>query len=171
MALIDKIKKEAKKQVKKAAKEAVAPKKPAPAQDEAPKVIWTKTFTQLGTFRGYRRIRPSRYPHAVIDETVAVLEESEYNMKGREIRLDLIESKEKYNEYKVVKIFVDGMLIGSVFNSDEVQFPMLTEYEYDKVYLRIEDTWPGCTDPRIVHTKVYLFVHYPGVAPLKVEVK
>lgn len=171
MALINKIKKEAKKQVKKAVKEAVAPKTPAPAQDEAPKVIWTKTFTQSGTFRGYRRIRPSRYFHEKIDKSIAYFEKSDYSMKGRTIQLTCLQFDKHRPDGHCIDIFADGLLLGTVWQSDEEQWSMLTEYEYDKVYLKIEDTWPGCTDPRIVHTKVYLFAHYPGVAPLKVEVK
>jgi hypothetical protein len=139
----------------------------APAAE--PEVLWSKEFTQSGTFKGYRRIKPSRYFHEEIDKSVSYFEEHGYNMKGRTIQLICVRFDRKRPDGCRIDLRVDGMLLGSIWQSDDEQWPMLTEYEFDKVHVRIEDTWPGCTDPRIVHTKVWLFVHYPAEAPIKVR--
>ena len=148
-------------------KKPTAPKK----QQKQPEVLWSRSYPQSGSFRGYRRIRLSRYFHEKIDKSIAYFEKSDYSMKGRTIQLTCLQFDKHRPDGHCIDIFADGLLLGTVWQSDEEQWSMLTEYEYDKVYLKIGDTWPGCTDPSIVHTSVHLFVHYPADAPIKVDVK
>lgn len=136
--------------------------KTAPAKNE-PVVLWNKTFTQSGSFRGFRRIRLSRYFHEEIDKNVSYFGKQNYDMKGRTIQLTCIRFDSNRKDGCRIDLRVDGMLLGSVWQNDE-QWSMLTESDFDKVHVRIEDTMPGCTDPRIVHTKVHLFIHYPADA-------
>lgn len=145
---------------------------PQPKQSNpVPILVWSKAFTQSGTFKGYRKIRLSRYRSDEVDATINGLKKIKYDLKGRTIRLDLMESVDPYNRYKEIKVFVDGYLIGSVFNSDESSFSMLTDYDYDKVHLRVEDSAPDQFYENIVTAKAFLFVHYPAEAPIKVTVE
>lgn len=144
---------------------------PASAPDPVPEVLWSKEFKQSGTFKGYRRIKLSRYFHEEIDKNVTYFEQYNYDMKGRTIQLTCTRFDKKRQDGSRIDVRVDGKLLGTVWQNDEQQWPMLTEYDFDKVHVRIEDTWPGCTDPSIVHTSVHLFVHYPADAPIKVDVK
>lgn len=144
---------------------------PAPAPKAGPEMLWSKEFTQSGTFKGYRKIKLSRYYHEEIDKNVSYFEKHNYDMKGRTIQLICTRFDKKRKDGCRIDLRVDGKLLGTVWQDDEQQWPMLTEYDFDKVHVRIEDTWPGCTDPAIVHTKVYLFVHYPAEAPIKVSTR
>lgn len=144
---------------------------PAPASKAEPEIIWSKEFTQSGTFKGYRRIRLSRYFHEEIDKSVAYFEKHDYDMKNRTIRLDCVRFDRKRPDGCRIDLRVDGRLLGSVWQDDAQQWSMLTECGFDRLHVRIEDTWRGCTDPRIVHTKVWLFVHYPADAPVKISVE
>lgn len=146
-------------------------KKKAPAPSKGPEVLWQKKFTQSGSFKGYRRIRLSRYYHEEIDKSVSYFEKRNYDLTGRTIQLICTRFDKKRKDGSRIDVRVDGKLLGTVWASDEEQWPMLTQYDYDKAYVRIEDTWLGCTDPTIVHTKVYLFVHYPDEAPIKITVE
>ena len=152
---------------KKKKQTAPQPKRSAPS----PRLVWSRSFTQSGTFKGYRRIRLSRYRSEEVDATIDGLKRIGYDIKGRTIRLDLYESVDPYNKYKEIRVYVDGYLIGSVFDSDGQQFSMLTDYEYDKVHLRVEDSSPDKSYEHIVTAKAYLFVHYPAVAPVKITVE
>lgn len=134
--------------------------KAAPANKQAPEILWSKSYTQSGTFKGYRRIKLSRYFHEVIDENLAFFEQQGYDMKGRTIQLTCLRFDKERSDGCSINVYVDDMLVGSVWQSDERSWQMLTENKIDKAHVRIEDTWPGCTDPRIVHTNVFLFVHY-----------
>lgn len=148
-------------------------KKPVPAPKEekpAYRKLWTKEFTQSSTFRGYRKIKLSRYWADEVDQTINTLKKAKYDFKGRTIRLENVQSTNQYNKHKVVKVYIDDMLIGSVFSSDEQYYPMLTEYKYDKVHVRIEDSAPNDFFEGVVTAKAYLFVHYPGEAPIKISV-
>ena len=146
-------------------------KKKAPAPSKGPEVLWQKKFTQSGSFKGYRRIRLSRYYHEEIDKSVSYFEKRDYDLTGRTIQLICTRFDKSRKDGRRIDVRVDGKLLGTVWQSDEEQWPMLTQYDYDKAYVRIEDTWPGCTDPTIVHTKVYLFVHYPTDEPIKITVE
>ena len=150
-------------------------KKPAPKPKQAKpatKLLWSKTFPQSGSFKGFRRIRLGRY-YEDIDASLQELKKSRYNMKGRTIRLDNIASTDPYNKYKVIKVYVDDKLIGNVFESDAQQYSMLTDYEYDKAHVRVEDTALDVDfdTSGIVTTKVYLFLHYPKIEPIKVTIE
>ena len=143
-----------------------APPKPEAEPDISPdvKLLWRKTFPQASTFRGFRKVYLSRYNHEKVDKAVEYFYKlGENSIDGRTIRLDHVQSKDKHNRFKAVNIYVDDIYIGCVFNSDKERYPMLTEYEYDKVYVLIEET------PYGPHRE--FFVHYPGVAPLKTETR
>lgn len=147
---------------------------PAPAPKQAKpkiKLIWSKELIQAPSFRGFRRIKLSRYRYRAVDKTIDTLKRAKYDLKGRTIRLDLVESTEQYNEYKEIRVYIDDMLIGSVFESDNVHYPMLTEYEFDKAHIRIEDSCPDEFIENVVTAKAYLFVHYVGEEPVKITVK
>ena len=149
-------------------------KKTAPAAPRQPKptlkLIWSKEFAQSPSFRGFRRVKLSRYRHEAIDETIDTLKRAKYDLKGKTVRLDLLQSVEQFNEFREVRVYIDDMLIGSVFESDAKHFPMLTEYDYDKVHVRIEDSAPDEFFENVVTAKAFLFVHYPGNDPVTADV-
>lgn len=122
--------------------------------------LFLKEFTQSGTFKGYRRAKLTTYNVDHVQETLAYFAQKGYDFKGCKITLEglAIEGIFADGLMRVVNVFVDDMLIGCVYdNPGSDRYSMLTEYEYDKVYLLVENS------------EVYLFVHYPGVAPLKVS--
>lgn len=134
---------------------------PAPQPKVETKLLWSKTFPQSGTFRGYRRIKLSTYNREGVSDTLAYFKENGNNFKGRTIRLDHVMATDVYTDGPAyfINVYVDNMPIGSVFGTNEEKYPMLTEYEYDKAHIRVEDG------------SVYLFVHYPGASPIKVTVE
>lgn len=141
-------------------------KKSAPASKPEPKsvpeILWTKSFTQSGTFKGYRRINLSRYFHEEVDKSIGYFEKQGYNLKGSTVQLTCIRFDKGRDDGCRVDIYVNEKLLGTIWQSDQQAWSMLTENEIDKVHVRIEDTMPGCTDPNIVHTRVYLFIHSPA---------
>lgn len=146
-------------------------KKKTSAKSAKPKreTLWSLTYTQSSSFKGFRKIRLSRYYDEAVDKTIYKLKKQSYNMDNRKIRLECIQSNEQYNKYKVIQVYVDNMLIGSVFNSDKEIFSMLTDYEIDKVHVRIEDSCPDEFIDNVVTARAYLMVHYPADAPLKID--
>lgn len=143
-----------------------APPKPETEPDISPdvKLLWRKTFPQASTFRGFRKVRLSRYNHEKVDKAVEYFYKlGKDSMKGRTIRMDHVQSKDKHNRFKAVNVYVDDIYIGCVFNSDKERYSMVTEYEYDKVYVLIEETPYG--------PNMDFFVHYPAAAPIKIETK
>lgn len=150
------------------------PAAPKPKQTQPKvKVIWSKEFVQSPSFRGFRKIVLNRYRHEAVDETINKMKRAKYDISNSTIRLDLVEAQESYSTktYQEVRIYIDGMFIGSVFKSDNVQFPMLTEYEFDKVHIRIEDSSPDEIIENVVTARAFLFVHYIGTEPVKVTIK
>lgn len=139
----------------------IGKKKAAPAPKSEPEVLWTKKFTQSGTFRGYRRVQLSTFKREGVSETLAYFKERNNDFKGRTIRLDHIMVPDIFTDGPayMVEVYVDDMHIGTVFGTNEHRYPMLTEYEFDKVHIKVEDG------------TVYLFVHYPAEAPIKVSTR
>lgn len=132
---------------------------PAPAPKVESEVLWSKTFTQSDSFRGYRRIRLSRYFHEEIDKNIVYFRDRDYDLKGRTIQLTCTRFDGTRKDGCRIDVRADAKLLGTVWQSDEQQWPMLTEYDFDKVHVRIEDA------------KVHLFVHYPAEAPVKVSTR
>jgi len=147
-------------------------KKKAPAPKKGPEVLWIKEFTQSGTYKGYRRIKLSRYFNEEVDKSMAYFVKHDYDMKGRTVQLTCTLFDKSRKDGRRIDVRVDGKLLGTVWQSDDQQWPMLTEYNFDKVYVRVDDTWPDCPpDSPVVHTTAYLFIHYPDKAPIKVNVE
>lgn len=121
------------------------------------KVIWKKEFPQSGTFRGYRRIKLTTYKEELVSETLAHFRRKGNDFKGSTITLENIAVKDVFVDrlMKVVNVYADGFRIGCVYDGSDDRYSMLTEYEYDKVHLKVEND------------DVFLFVHYPVTAPLK----
>ena len=138
--------------------------KPAPSPKPQTKMLWSHTYPQSSTFRGYRRVKMSTYPKDEVFATIDELKRQKYRLKDRTIRLDHVES----DEYKVVNVYIDNMLIGSVFNNNEEAYSMLTDYDIDKAHIRIEDSAPDEFYEYVVTAKAFLFVHYPNEAPIKI---
>ena len=126
-----------------------------PFPENRSELIWRKTFRQSNTFRGYRRVRLTIYCESGVDETMKALAASGYNLSGSLIQIDHIHVYNQYNSYKFVDVYIDGMRIGCVYSSNSEYYPMLTEYDFDKVFVLVESDY------------VYLFVHYPGISPIK----
>ena len=147
-------------------------KKKAPIQNKGPEVLWQKRFTQSGTYKGYRKIKLSRYYHEEIDKSMAYFAKRDYDMAGRTVQLICTRFDKMRKDGSRIDVRVDGKLLGTVWQSNDEQWSMLTEYAFDKVYVRVDDTWPDCPpDSPIVHTAAYLFVHYPDEAPIKITVE
>ena len=122
--------------------------KTAPANNE-PVVLWNKTFTQSGSFRGFRRIKLTTYGEDLVQDTLAYFAQSGYNFKGCTIKLESLSITGTFTDrlLRVVNVFVDGKRIGCVYDNGTSQYDLLANSEYDKVHLRVEDG------------EVYLFVH------------
>jgi hypothetical protein len=134
-------------------------KKPVPAPQKQPKVLWSRSYPQSGTFRGYRRIRLSRYFHEQIDKTIAFYKKHGYDFKGRTIQLTCTRFDANRPDGCRIDVYADGKLLGSVWQSDGEQWKLLTENEIDKAHVRIEDKAPDVESEYIVTAKAYLFVH------------
>ena len=147
-------------------------KKKSPAPKKETGVLWQKEFIQSESYKGYRKIKLSRYYHEQIDKSMAYFVKHNYDMNGRAIKLTCTRFDKDRPDGCRIDVRVAGKLIGTVWQSDEQQWPMLTEYDFDAVYVRIDDTWPDCPpDSHVVHTKAYLFVHYSTDAPIKITVE
>lgn len=122
--------------------------KTAPAKNE-PVVLWNKTFTQSGSFKGFRRIKLTTYGEDLVQDTLAYFAQSRYNFKGCTIKLESLSITGTFTDrlLRVVNVFVDGKRIGCVYDNGTSQYDLLANSEYDKVHLRVEDG------------EVYLFVH------------
>lgn len=117
-------------------------------QERRSELIWRKSFRQSASFRGYRRVRLTIYEESGVDETLRRFAASGYDFTGCSIRLDHVRVYGRHTEYKCVDVYVDSMRIGCIYSSNTKFYPMLTEYDYDKVFLRVEDG------------SVYLFIRY-----------
>ena len=134
--------------------------KPAQKPVKITHKLFLKEFTQSGTFRGYRRVKLTTYGIDQVQETLAHFAQSGYDFKGCTITLEGLAVEGVFVDelMRVVNVFVNDQLIGCVYDSPgSDQYSMLTEYEFDKAHLLVENG------------TVYLFVHYPGAAPLKVS--
>jgi len=134
------------------------------------KLLWSKTYTQSSSFKGYRKIMLSRYYSDSVDATISKLKKKKYDLAGSKIKLENIKSLDKYNNYQVVNVYINGMLIGSVFNSDKQGYEKLTKNKIDKVHLLIEDSAPDFESPYVVTAKAYLLVHFADDDPLTIDV-
>jgi len=136
-------------------------KAPAPASKPATKLLWSKTFTQSNSFKGFRRVQLTTYKEPGVEETLAYFKDLNYDFKGRTIRIDHLTGPEIFEDGPAhfINVYVDNMKIGVVYGTSELRFSMLTEYEFDKAHIKVENG------------VVFLFVHYPGVAPIKVSTR
>jgi hypothetical protein len=111
--------------------------------------LWTKTFPQSGSFKGFRRIKLTTYGEDLVQDTLAYFAQNGYNFKGCTIKLESLSITGTFTDrlLRVVNVFVDGKRIGCVYDNDAQRYALLANSEYDKVHLRVEDG------------EVYLFVH------------
>ena len=123
-------------------------KQPDPPATE-PELLWTKTFEQSRSFKGCRRVQLSTFKKDGVAETIAHFKDLGNDFTGRTIRLDHVRVfDEALGRLKgLVNVYVDDMPIGTVFDTNDYRYPILTDFEYDKAHIRIEDG------------KVLLFVH------------
>ena len=128
------------------------------APDNQPVLIWSKQFSQPGTFKGYRRIKLSTYNDDQVASALKHFAKTAYSFKGCTIRLDNYGLPGVFADHDshVINVYVDDKKIGYIYDSTS-WYEMLTGYEYDKVYIKVEKP------------DVYLFVHYPGASPIKVS--
>jgi hypothetical protein len=126
----------------------------AQVADQQPVLVWSKEFPQSGTFKGYRLVKLSTYNDEQVKATLKHFSRSEFNFKGCQIRLDnlLLPGVFVDGESCVVNVYVDDKKVGYIYNTSTC-YEMLTKYEYDKVYLKVEGP------------NVFLFVHYTGASP------
>lgn len=136
-------------------KKPTAPKK----QQKQPEVLWSRSYPQSGSFRGYRRVRLSRYFHEQIDKTIAFYKKHGYDFKDRTIQLTCTRFDATRPDGCRIDVYADAKLLGSVWQSEDEQWKLLTEHEIDKVHVRIEDKAPDIQSEYIVTAKAFLFIH------------
>ena len=115
-------------------------KAPAPQQNKVePVLLWSKTFTQSNSFKGYRRISLSTYNREGVSDTLSYFHDLGNNFKGRTIRLDNIRIPEVFTDGDafMINVYVDNKPIGTVFGTNEQKFP-----DADRVRIR-QGTYKG----------------------------
>lgn len=121
-------------------------------------LLWRKSFRQSGSFKGYRRVRLTIYKEDGVDETLRRFASSGCDFTGCSIRLDHVHVYGRSSDYKYVDVYVDDMRIGCIYSSNAKFYPLLTEYDYDKAFIKVEDD------------SVYLFIRYTETPPDKSNV-
>ena len=149
-------------------------------QRTAPELIWTKSFKQSSSFRGFCRVKLRTHGEANVDDTLAFFRGSKFDFKNSTIQLDhylLPNTRVSGNvtsiideDNYIVNVFVDGKRIG-VVHSDKSpdNYEKLTRYEFDSVSLKVDEKYHA--DGTVMGQNVYLFVHYIGEEPPTSEKK
>ena len=126
-------------------------------------VLFKREFAQASSFRGFRRIKLSTARVNNFDQTLAFFRDNGFDFKGCTVVLECIKEIVADQTYLTVNVYVNGHLIGFIGPAATNSILMLTEYEYDKVYVKVDEF--KRPDGSIMGDNVYLFVHYPGEAP------
>ena len=132
-------------------------------------VLFRKQFVQSSSFRGFRRIKLSASHVDNYDQTLSYFRERDFDFKGSEILLECIKIESGSDVFYRINVYVDGRMIGRVSEASDESISMLTDYEYDKAHVKVEEFYHK--DGTVMGSNVYLFVHYPGVAPVKISVE
>lgn len=125
--------------------------------------VWTKEFVHTSNFRGFRRLS---LVHNAIDEcinTLALYRDGGFSFKGCPILLECVRKTYAGNSSDTINVYVDGHLIGRLPEYKEKEQSMLTDYEYDKLHLRVEESYHA--DGSVMGQNVYLMVHYVNEEP------
>lgn len=126
-------------------------------------VVWTKDFIQSGNFRGYKRIKLRHNGDSACAATIDAYRKVQFNFADRPITLKCVRAVESGETYHHIDVSVDGYLIGQVANYSDKNLSMLMDYEYDAVYLMVDEKYHA--DGTVMGQNVYLFVHYVGEEP------
>lgn len=130
-------------------------------------VSFSKEFAQSGSFRGFRRIQLRHIDVEGCSETLDAHRPDDFKFKGSTILVEGIETSFGDETSRLVNVYVDGSIIGCVKSWMDKELDMLFDYEYDKVHLRVEE--PRYADGSPMGANIYLFVRYPGEAPIKTD--
>ena len=143
MAKLD-LRKLAKKAVKDAAKS-----KPA-AKQAGSTVIWTKTYNQAKSFKGFKRIRLTTYKERDVDATLSYFAGRNYDFTNSAIQFQYVRvmNGSVIGGFSVVNVYADAKRIGCIYDTNYDNFDLLTKENIDSAYLRVDNG------------DVYLFVHY-----------
>ena len=133
------------------------------------KVLWAKQFPQASSFRGFRQIKmTSGYPEMV--EATLSKYRPDYNFKGCIITLQYVETKYRGQEpFREIYAYVSGNYIGRIAHHFDEGIDWLTNYNYDKAYIKVEEY--NYADGKIMGQNVYLFLHFVGQQPIKVRTR
>ena len=118
-------------------------------------------------FRGRIKLSASHVDN--YDQTLSYFRERDFDFKGSEILLECIKIESGSDVFYRINVYVDGRMIGRVSEASDESISMLTDYEYDKAHVKVEEFYHK--DGTVMGSNVYLFVHYPGVAPVKISVE
>lgn len=132
-------------------------------------VLFRREFIQSSSFRGFRRIKLSASHVDGYEQTLSYFRKKDFYFKGSKILLECIKIESGSDVYFRINVYVDGRMIGRVSEASDESISMLTEYEYDKAHIKVEELHRQ--DGSVMGSNVYLFVHYPDVAPVKINVE
>ena len=108
-------------------------------QIRSPEVLWSVSFTQSKTFKGYRRIRLTRYDRTQIEQNISLLKDP----AGRTIELQCVRLEDGH----CVNVYVDALLVGTVYEHDSEQWSLVAGHRYDSAHVRFDGS------------VAYLFLH------------
>ena len=135
------------------------------------RIVEVREYPQSGTFRGYRRYRLTTYQEPGVEEGIQSLRSGDpkkpFNTRSAVVRLVLKEVSGVYaSPFNVLEVYVNQHKVGVLYDGNS-QYATLFSEPFDKVYVLIEETvGRGKFFDGI---EVYLFAHYPGGGPVKVD--
>lgn len=106
-----------------------------------PPVIWTKSFPQAGSFRGFKRIKLTTYKEDGVAENLTYFEKNGIS-KGQTIELQCVDG----GDWKAVNVYIDARRVGCLYDT-HTQWNMISAPNCDKAYVSIQDG------------EAYLFLH------------
>ena len=128
-------------------------------------VLWTKDFIQALNFKGFRRIKLKHNGNKDCLKTLDKYRPDKFSFKDLPIRLECVKKISNGQESVSISVYVDDNILGIVEDYMDKAMAMLTDYEYDKVYLMVDEKYH--TDGSVMGQNVYLLVHYIGDEPEK----
>ena len=95
--------------------------------------LWSKSFPQSGSFKGFRRINLTTYKEDGVADNLAYFEKNGIS-KGQTVQLQCVAG----DGWQAVNVYVDARRIGCLYSTHS-QWNMISASNYDKVYAKVDN--------------------------------